>query len=237
MKILGTICARGGSKGVPGKNIRPLAGQPLLAHTIAQARACAQIQRLIVSTDSPDIAAVARTYGAEVPFLRPADLASDAVAKLPVLQHALRFLQDRGEIYDLVVDLDPTSPLRTVGDIEAAIQHLLRRSDASNLFSVCPPHRNPYFNMIELDDQAYGHLVKSHRETFASRQTAPRVYDLNASIYVYRAGYLLSPLARVIGEHSIIYEMPEERSWDIDSLLDFAFVEFLMKERRDAAKA
>lgn len=226
---LGTICARGGSRGVPGKNIRALAGHPLIAYTIAVARRCDFIDRLIVSTDSEEIASVARRYGAEVPFLRPADLATDASAKVPAIQHAVRAVEtERGTPVDLVVDLDPTSPLRTVGEVRECWQ-LVQTPATDVVFTVTPSEKSPYFNMVEVVD-GYARLSKQADGPVVRRQEAPAVYAMNASIYAYRREHLMSD-GRVVAPRSRIVIMPPERSRDVDGPLDFAFLEFLARER------
>ena len=226
---LGTICARGGSRGVPGKNIRPLAGYPLIAYTIAIARHCPFIDRVVVSTDNEEIASVARRYGAEVPFLRPAELATDASAKVPAVQHAVREVENqRGGPIDLVVDLDPTSPLRTVDQVRRCWE-LVQTADTDVVFTVTPAERSPYFNMVEVVN-GYARLSKPLDPPLARRQDAPAVYAMNASIYAYRRAHLMTD-GRVVAPRSRIVEMPAE-SRDIDSEIDFAFVEFLVRERR-----
>jgi CMP-N,N'-diacetyllegionaminic acid synthase len=226
---LGTICARGGSRGVPGKNIRELAGHPLIAYSIATARRCDFIDRVIVSTDSEEIAAVARRYGAEVPFLRPAELASHTAAKVPAIQHAVREVERerRGEI-DLVVDLDPTAPLRTVDEVRACWE-LVQTPETDVVFTATLADKNPYFNMVEVTD-GYARLSKKTEPPVVRRQDAPSVYAMNASIYAYRRGHLMND-GRVVAPRSRIVEMPPERSRDVDGPLDFAFLEFLVRER------
>lgn len=229
MMTVATICARGGSRGVPGKNIRQLDGHPLLAYTIAVARSCPWIDRVIVSTDSEAVADVARRYGAEIPFMRPAALAGDTAAKVPVLQHAVRSLEAAGAAIDIVIDLDPTSPLRTADEIEACWR--LVQSPATDIvFTVTPARKNPYFNMIELAD-GYARLCKVADRTIVRRQDAPEVFEMNASIYAWRRDHLIDD-GRVLGVCSRIVEMPLERSHDIDHEVDFAFLEFLVTTGR-----
>jgi CMP-N,N'-diacetyllegionaminic acid synthase len=232
MSVLCTICARAGSKGVPSKNVRPIAGKPLIVHTIEQARTCRLIDKIVVSTDGDEIARISCEAGVDVPFLRPPELAMDQAPKLAVIQHAVRYLFEQGERYDLVVDLDPTSPLRHPSDIEAALQ-LFLKSDANNLYSVCSARKNPYFNMVELDEHGRSTLSKTVGREFAGRQGAPVVYEMNASIYIFRSEFLLSPAAALHSENTIVYVMPEERSVDIDTFLDFRIVELLLLERRE----
>lgn len=226
MKVIATICARGGSKGVPGKNIRVLCGKPLIAHTIEVARRCRLIDRIIVSTDDPKIAEVAREYGAEVPFLRPKELAQDDTPKLPVIRHAVQFMETQeGYCPDIVVDLDATSPLRTEKDIEACIK-MVRDEEANNVFSVTEAHRNPYFNMIEIVDGKV-RPVKEPDQPITRRQDAPQVYDENASIYVWKRDILMNNDSLYL-DKTKIYLMPR---WaiDIDSETDFKFVEFTLR--------
>jgi N-acylneuraminate cytidylyltransferase/CMP-N,N'-diacetyllegionaminic acid synthase len=226
---LATICARGGSRGVPGKNIRPLAGHPLIAYSIAQAKRCDFVDRLIVSTDSEEIAAVARAYGAEVPFLRPPELARDTSAKVPVIQHAVGEIERHlGHSVDVVVDLDPTSPLRTVDDI-AACWRLVQEPGTDVVFTVSPAEKNPYFNMVELDEAGYARLSKAAPTPVHRRQDAPAVYSMNASVYAYQRAHLMDD-GRVVSGRARIVTMPPERSRDIDGPLDLAFLEFLVRE-------
>lgn len=231
MNILVTIAARGGSKGVPDKNIRELCGKPLIAHTIAQALRWGKARRVVVSTDSERIAAVAREAGAAAPFMRPAELASDKAAKTPVIQHALRRSEEHfSETYDYVIDLDATSPLRKLADIDNALQTALdRRADV--VFSVVPAHRNPYFNMVEVDAAGIARLSKEPGRPIHCRQDAPAVYDMNASIYVYRSELLRPAVpAGLFGPRTYVSVMDAGSALDIDSEHDFKLVEFLIKE-------
>ena len=230
MKVLGIICARGGSKGVPNKNIRELAGQPLIVHTIAQALASDLIDKVIVSTDSKKIAQVARQAGAEVPFIRPAQMANDVVTKLPALVHAVQHSQNELNFDpELVVDLDPTAPLRSQEDIEKCIK-TAQAGEVDLVITGYKANKNPYFNMIELDDKGYVKLSKQPDKPFTRRQDAPLVYCMNASIYVWRTEHLLKT-DRVIGGKVKFVEMAREGSIDIDSELDFRFIEFLIKNK------
>jgi len=225
--VLVTVCARGGSKGVPGKNIRELDGKPLLAYTVECARKWSGCTNLVVSTDSEAIAAVAQEYGAQVPFMRPAELASDDAAKLPAIQHAATAMErETGQTYDYVVDLDATAPLRLVEDIENCFE-VVHDSDATNAYTVCEADKNPYFNMIECDEDGYASLSKTPPETVVRRQDAPTVYEMNASVYVFERDFLAAT-DTVHGERTRIAEMPPERSVDIDRPIDMNWVEFLM---------
>ena len=214
---------------MPKKNLRLLGGQPLIVHTIDTARKCPSIDRVIVSTDDPEIAEVARASGAEVPFMRPNELASDSAAKLPVIRHAVDYLESKeGYRPDIIVDLDPTSPLRTEADIETCIR-MVRDEGADNVFSVTKAHRNPYFNMVEIVGDKV-RLVKTLPRPVVRRQDAPQVYDMNASIYAWKKEVLMNNDSLFL-ERTRIYEMP---GWavDIDNETDFEFIEFMLKKRK-----
>ena len=229
--ILVLIGARGGSKGVKGKNIRLLAGCPLITYTIKQALRWGKAKRVVVSTDSPQIAAVARKAGAAVPFLRPAELAQDATPKGLAIRHALIACEKIfKEKYAIVVDLDATAPIRRIKDIEACYQ-LFRRQKPQTLFSVVLAHKNPYFNMVEKNRYGKIELCKKLKKKVFRRQDGPKVYAMNASIYFYDRNYVLrskypSPLSR----KTEIYIMDDVCGIDIDREIDFQYVEFLMKQ-------
>lgn len=223
MTTICTICARGGSVGVPRKNIRPLLGKPLIAYSIEQARACPQIDAVYVSTDDDEIAEVARAYGAIVPFKRPADLATSEAGKLPVIVHLVDHLIATGVDVTRIVDLDPTSPLRSNADIEAALS--LLDADTDVVITAYPSDKNPYFNMVERQPDGNVRLVKPLADGVTSRQAAPKVYSMNASIYVWHRATLTAGLWN---GRTRLYEMPRDRSIDIDSEIDFKLVEMLM---------
>ncbi|MBZ4644149.1 MAG: hypothetical protein JG767_1758 [Deferribacteraceae bacterium] len=226
MKILCTICARGGSKGVKNKNVRELLGKPLIAYTIEMAKKWGKFSDIIVSTDSELIKRISLQHGAIVPFIRPMELATDNAGKIDVIKHAVNYMEQLGEFYDVVIDLDVTSPLRTTEDIENAYQKLVTEQ-LDIVYSVCEARKSPYFNMVEIDSDGIPRLCKKPEKPVLSRQTAPKVYELNASIYVYRKEFLLKTNT-IHAEKAGIYIMPQERSIDIDSELDFRFVEFMM---------
>jgi N-acylneuraminate cytidylyltransferase/CMP-N,N'-diacetyllegionaminic acid synthase len=232
MDILLTICARGGSKGVPGKNLKTLNNKPLIAHSIEQAKNWGSASDIIVSTDSQDIAEIARQFNISVPFLRPDNLAKDDSPKLPVIQHALKFMENNNpKQYELVIDLDPTSPLRNTEDIEACYQKIKDNKQLNNVFTVCEADKNPYFNMVELDEKGHAHLCKQLDNETTRRQDAPPVYEMNASIYAYRKDFLLNTTS-IFSDKTGVVVMPPERSVDIDRPIDFKFVEFLMEENK-----
>lgn len=231
MKILITICARKGSKRLKNKNLKNLMGKPLIAHTIETAKKWKKADKIIVSTDSKEIAEVSRKFGAETPFIRPEHLATDSAPKLPVIKHAVKYLMDeKNEKYDLVVDLDPTSPLRTVDDLDKAYEIMIEKKPI-NLFSVCHARKNPYFNMVELDNKGYAHICKEPDFNVYRMQDAPQVYEMNASIYMFWTKNLITDNA--INLKSMIYVMPYERSIDIDSESDFKMVEYFMLNKFD----
>ena len=223
-----TIGMRGGSKGVPNKNLRELHGKPLMAYTIAQAKESGLFRHIVVSTDSEEIAESARNLGAEAWFLRPPDLATDEAPKLPVIRHA--FLESEshyGQQFDVLVDLDVTSPLRLVGDITGAYKQF-SDEDADILITASPSRRNPYFNMVENVNGRIS-IVKQMDKLPVRRQDAPRVYDMNASIYIWKRDALLKR-DTLFTENTSLFVMPEERSVDIDTEIDWDFVEFIMEK-------
>ena len=232
MTTIATICARGGSKGLPGKNIRNFHGKPLIAHSIAHALACPQIDMVYVSTDDVGIAEVARSSGAHVPYLRPAELANDTAPKLPVIEHLVAYLEAQGQAVSRIVDLQPTSPLRETSDIAQA---LLCQSDAELVVSVSPAADNPYFNLVEAESAGWLHLSKGDGST--RRQDAPTVYALNGSIYVWqRAALRRSASSGVLwGNRIAAYVMPRWKSVDIDDLDDFEYAEWLYLRHRVSA--
>lgn len=233
MKILCTICARGGSQGVKNKNIALLCNKPLIAHSILQAKKSKLFDMIAVSSDSQKILSVAKKWGAHYLIERPAELATSTSAKLPVIQHA--FLQAekfaRAQ-FDVIVDLDATAPLRTVNDIKESLQLFLKNKQATNLITACPSRKSPYFNMVETDKNGFARLSKTTKTTIARRQDVPPCYDMNASIYIWKRKTLLRN-APVVSDHTLLYVMPEERSVDIDTLIDMKLVRLFAKNRRD----
>lgn len=227
MTSICTICARGGSRGVPGKNIRLLHGRPLIVHTIEMALANPRLDRVVVSTDSEAIAEIAATAGAEIPYLRPIELATDSAGKLPVIAHVVEHIEAaQGRRFDRVIDLDPTSPLRTQEDIDACINLLVAGAPA--VITAFEAEKNPYFNMVEIDNEGRAGLSKQAPVgAILSRQTAPKVYSMNASIYGWQRNNLGPDLWDLKPR---VHLMPRERSIDIDSELDFQIVELLMQK-------
>lgn len=230
MRTICTICARGGSKGVKNKNLRTLIDKPLIAYSILQAKAADCFDYIAVSSDSDEILSIAQQYGADFVIKRPLEMATDTAAKLPAIMHCVEQVEKQlGGIFDIVVDLDATSPLRIVEDIRSCIQMLIEHS-VSNVITGAPARRSPYFNLVELTPDGYVRLAKQLDKPVVRRQDAPICYDMNGSIYVWRRDVLMDggPLFR---HDTMLYEMPEDRSVDIDSELDFEIVELLMRKR------
>ena len=226
--ILATICCRGGSKGVPGKNIKPLNGKPLIAYTIESAKQSRYINELIISTDDSAIADIARSYGANVPFMRPANLASDTASKWPVFIHAVEtYKQLTGNTVDYLVDLDVTVPLKTYQDIDGAIQMALQNPDTDVVITGYEPERNPYFNMMEIGEDGFASIVKKGNKPIVRRQDAPKVYSLTPAAYVIKKSALYE-FEHWSNAKCKIFEMPRERAVDIDTEIDFKIVEFLI---------
>ena len=224
-----TICARGGSKGVKNKNIRDLHGQPLISYSILQAKESGLFDCIAVSSDSDDILATAEKWGADHLIKRPDELATDQAAKLPVIKHCLIAAERvSGLTFDVIVDLDATSPLRIPEDIIQCVQ-LLESHGVSNVITGAPARRSPYFNLVEVDVHGVARLSKELDTAIVRRQDAPKCYDMNASIYVWRRDVLLNS-SSIFNNDTLLHVMPEERSVDIDSQLDFQIVEMLLSK-------
>lgn len=218
--ILAIIPARGGSKGVPGKNVRKIAGKSLVARTIAAGRDSKYIDRLILSSDDRDIIAEAKLYGCEVPFTRPVELARDDTPGIDPVFHALNILQG----FDYVVLLQPTSPLRNASDIDGCIEKTIKQN-INACVSVNEVNKNPYW-MFKIDDGDYLQPVMD--ELVANRrQELPKVYAVNGAVYVANCGWLMTHKSFVTSE-TMAYIMPNERSIDIDTELDFVICEALI---------
>lgn len=231
MNRLCTICARKGSKGVKNKNIRTLLDRPLIAHSIEQAKRAGLFSAIAVSSDSDEILLIAKQWGADYLIQRPMALATDEAPKLPAIVHCVNEVERLTNTrFDTIVDLDPTSPLRTVEDIVAATR-LLEDSRVSNVITGMPARRSPYFNLVEVNDSGVVQLSKTLPNRVTRRQDSPPCYDMNASIYVWERDALLGNTTSVFNNDTKIYVMPEERSIDIDNELDFAIVQLLAEKR------
>jgi len=229
MNILITICARGGSKGIPGKNIRSLSGKPLINYSIECAKKFAQLYsntNIALSTDSSEIKDVAEKAGLTTAYQRPSSLATDSSGKIETIKDLLYFEEKQNNTsYDYIIDLDITSPLRTIDDLRQAFDKLLATPDAYNLFSVSPASRNPYFNMVEESSDGFVALVK--QGNFHTRQAAPAVFDMNASFYIYRRSFFSSNINTAITSKSIVYVIPHI-CFDLDEPIDFSILELLI---------
>jgi N-acylneuraminate cytidylyltransferase/CMP-N,N'-diacetyllegionaminic acid synthase len=227
---LAVIPARGGSKGIPGKNILPLLGKPLIAYTIEAARKAGLIGRILVSTDDPVIAKTASEFGAEVPFLRPPELARDETPTLPVLQHLLTQLK-LSEHYEpeIIVLLQPTSPLRRAEDIDRAVT-LLRQTGADSVVSLCAAEHSPYW-MNRLEGDRVLPFLDNVPE-YARRQDLPPVYRVNGAVYATRRRILMEQ-NRLLGEDTRGMVMDAESSVDIDTPLDLKIAMLILQERQN----
>jgi len=222
------IFARGGSKGIPRKNLAKLHGRSLLAWAIERARSVPAISRVFVSTDDDEIAAEAVAQGAEVPFLRPAELAGDHSSEHLAWKHAVRELTDREGRFDVLVSLPTTSPLRSRGDVEKCIAMLLKYPDTDVVLTVQQASRNPYYNMVVLDADNIARIVIDGVPAAATRQAVPAVYDVTTAAYAIRPDFVLKSESLFVGRVRAV-EIPRVRAIDIDNPLDLEWVEYLVK--------
>lgn len=229
MKTLGVITARGGSKGIPGKNLKPLAGRPLMAYTIESAQASHAFDRLILSTDDPAIADYARREGCEVPFMRPAELGRDETIHLSVMEHAVKWMRDHaGYVSDAVMILQPTSPLRRADDIRRAIR-LLDESGADSVLSVSEvsAHAHP-MRMLRIDADGTARLFVTGepvRRRINRRQDLPPAWVMNGAIYLFRTRVLLADEPSLYGDRTLAMEMSPPYGLSIDDPDDWASAE------------
>lgn len=228
-RILALIPARSGSKGLPGKNIKKLLGKPLIAWTIEQALKSRYIDKVVVSTDSKEIATIAKKYGAEVPFLRPKRLATDKAKSIDAVFHAVDFLEKKGHYFDLIMFLQPTSPLRITEDIDMAIQSFFLKK-AKVVISVCPMEHSPLWAGVLPKNLSMKKFINS-KVLNMRRQKLPQFYRINGAIYFSSLSYLRKNKG-FFGVDSFAYIMPRERSIDIDEKIDFAFAEFLLRKTK-----
>jgi len=230
MRAVAFIFARGGSKGLPGKNIRPFGGKPLIAWSIQHALAIKRIERIIVSTDSEEIAAVALDFGAEVPFLRPSELARDDSSEWFAWRHALTYIHETtGALPEVMLSIPATAPLRLADDIEKCLDEF-EKGNADMVITVTDAHRSPYFNMVKANDDGTVGLVNPPQSTLVRRQDAPLVYDMATVCYVANPDFVMTHNAIFEGRVRAV-QVPVERAIDIDTLLDFQIAESLLKIR------
>ena len=229
-RVLAVIPARRGSKGLPGKNIKPFMGIPLIAHSIMLAKMCPQINRCIVSTDSHEIADVATKYSGDVPFIRPQELAQDNTPMLPVLRHALKMVEiDEAQHFDYLVLLDPTSPGRYPQDVTQALQKLMDNSNADGIIGVSEPDFSPLWHCV-VDNGGWMEDLSPEAVKYERRQDVPKVYRINGSIYIWRSEYIRTSADswRSTGKH-VMMEIPESRAMSFDTEEEFIRTETLVR--------
>jgi len=222
--VFGVIPARGGSKGLPGKNLRVLGKLSLIGHAVASSRESSRLTRFIVSTDSPELADEARRHGAEVPFQRPAELASDQAGMVPVLQHAVRWLESTGARPDLVVTLQPTSPFRTGDDIDRTVAKVLD-TGADSAQTVTEAGYHPFFMKTLEGDRTVALFADGHK--YVRRQDAPPVYQPSGAVYVTRRDVLMNE-GRVLGADNRGIVQGFEAAVNIDTEWDFLLAELIL---------
>lgn len=236
--ILITICARGGSKGIPGKNIRPLAGKELIAYSINHAKIFQDYlvkelnhsATIEISTDDLEIKSVAEKFGITNNYIRPDELANDTAGKLGVIKDVLIFSENDNNLnYDYILDLDVSAPMRTFDDLKEGYNQFINSEKTTNLFSVSKANKNPYFNMVEENTDGFYSLSKSVG-TILSRQAAPKVYEMNASFYFYKRDFFNEEKLNLF-KRALIYDMKHE-SFDLDHIIDFEFLEFLITNKK-----
>jgi N-acylneuraminate cytidylyltransferase len=221
------VFARGGSKGLPDKNILEIGGVPLIAWSIKHAKSCPSIERVIVSTDSEKIKTVALEYGADVPFMRPAELATDTASELSAWRHAIKELERIDGAYpEIIISLPATSPLRITSDIDRALERY-GEGDVDVVIGVTPAHRNPFFNIVNFDDNRHVHIVGNQISGIQRRQDAPEVFDITTVVYIANSNYVLNNDSLFNGRVGAVH-IPQDRSIDIDTLYDFEIAKMML---------
>lgn len=232
MNILITVCARGGSKGIPGKNIKLLNGKPLIEYTLNSAKIFAQNHnsKIAISTDDEKILSVCNSFGIHTNYRRPIELSTDTAGKVDTINDILLFEEKEKNIkYNYILDLDVTSPLRTQLDLNEALENLQNDKNALNIFSVNIANKNPYFNMVEKKEDGYFELSK--KGVYLTRQSADPVFELNASFYFYRREFFNNKIKKVVNERSLIHLM-KHICFDLDHPIDFEFMNFLLENNK-----
>jgi len=228
MKTFAFIFARGGSKGVPGKNIRNLDGKPLLVHSIEVAKSIDEISRIFVSTDDQDIADVGIKYGAEI-INRPTELAQDDSPEWLAWLHAIEWLESKGEYFDRFVSLPTTSPLRNKSDVINCLNLLDKQTDV--VVTMTDTSRSPYFNMVT-EENSYIKLLNESKEDYSRRQDVPLAYDMTTVAYVSRPDFIKNNNKIFDGKVKAVI-IPKERAVDIDDEIDFEIAKMLMKKKQE----
>jgi CMP-N,N'-diacetyllegionaminic acid synthase len=230
VRVLALIPARGGSKGIPRKNLAVIGGHPLIAHTIRTARASGRLTRIVVSTDDQDISEVARRYGADVPFLRPPELATDQAKSADVVLHALAAIETQeARQYDVICLLEPTSPLRTIADVSGALD-MLTSSDADAVISVYRVEAPHPIKTLAIEGNRLAPFMPERWKPNLTRQELPPVYAVNGAVYCIRRDAFLASRS-FWGSSAAPYVMPQERSVNIDTPLDLTVADVLLKQR------
>ena len=227
MRVLAVVPARGGSKGLPGKNLRPLAGLPLIAHALGFAALCPEIARTVVSTDSEEIAGVARAHGGDVPFLRPSELARDETSIWPVLRQALVTVDPDGDAFDALLLVSPASPFRRPEDLSAMLGLLEGAPDADGVVSVSDPGFEPAWVCVVERDGWMEHLVPG-ASAYARRQDVPRSLRINGALYLWRTDFVRREEESWFNGRLRLHEMPRTRVADIDEAFDLQLAEHLV---------
>ena len=221
------ICARGGSKGLPGKNLKILDGDPLVVRAIKQIKQIDRIDRILVSTDSRGIAEVAISAGAEVPFMRPSELAEDDSPEWDVWRHAVTYLKEvEGGCPDLLMVVPPTAPLRSKDDLESILDEY-ERGQADIVITVTDAHRSPYFNQVKIGDLGLASLAIHPKTSITRRQDTPEIFDVTTVAYVARPEFIMEKEGIFEGNVRTVF-VPKERALDIDTDLDFRLAEFFL---------
>ncbi len=228
MRVLCTICARGGSKGVKNKNLKKFLGKPLIYYTISQAKKINRFTKIVCSSDSKNILNIAKKNKVDYALLRPKFLSNDKVEKLKAIKHCLinseKFFKLK---FDFIVDLDVTAPLRSIKDINKIISLISSKNNAHNILSLTPSRKNPYFNMVEIKRNNKLEIVKKISKKIHSRQKAPKVYEINAGIYAWKRKSLIKS-CDLINKNTHYFIVPNSRSLDIDTPDDFKIVKSLL---------
>lgn len=222
--IVAFVFARGGSKGLPRKNLLPLGGKPLIVHSIDIALALSRVRKVVVSTDDPEIAEVSRKAGAEVPFMRPAELATDTASEWLAWRHAINTLRDKGEKFDIFLSLPATAPLRNLADVNCCLD-ALQNTSCDAVITVRDAERSPYFNMVRQNSDSFVQLAIEGR--FHRRQDAPELYDMATVAYVVHTEFILKA-DRIFDGKVRAVKIPRERALDIDTGMDMLIGEALI---------
>jgi CMP-N,N'-diacetyllegionaminic acid synthase len=233
MNILCTICARKGSKEIKNKNIIPFNGKPLIYHTINQARKLNIFDKIVCSSDSRKILNIAKKNNVDFLIQREKKLSTNKIPKIDVIRQALILSEKKfKKKFNYIIDLDVTSPLRSMADIKNSLNFIKKTTTDCNLITICPSRKNPYFNMVEIDKTKKIKIIKSiQKKIISARQSAPKVFEVNAGIYIWKRSFLINN-NKLINSHTRYFVTPYERSIDIDSKIDLKIAEFLFKNKK-----